>query len=137
MVLGDPFERATLFDRLAGAYAWSYWAAVILNFVVLQGLWFGTVRRNPIWLFLIGASVMTGMWFERYMLVVTTLYHDFLPSSWGWYIATFWDWALLAGTIGLFFFLFFLFVRFLPMISMFEVKEVLREEHVEARHADR
>lgn len=132
---GDPFERATLIDRFTGAYAWSYWSAVILNFVVLQGLWFEAVRRNPVLLFLIGASVTIGMWFERYMLVVTTLYHDFLPSSWGWYIATFWDWALLAGTIGLFFFLFFLFVRFLPMISMFEVKEVLREERVEARHA--
>lgn len=127
---GDPFERATLLDRLVGAYAWSYWGAVVLNFVVLQGLWFGAVRRNPMWLFLIGASVTIGMWFERYMLVVTTLYRSFLPSSWGWYIATFWDWALLAGTLGLFFFLFLLFIRFLPMISIFEMRTMLPEAEV-------
>lgn len=127
---GDIFERQTLIDRFTGEYAWSYWCAIFFNFVVLQALWFRRVRRSLLWLFLIGASVTIGMWFERYMLVVTTLYRDFMPSAWGYYIATFWDWSLLAGTIGFFFFCFFLFIRFLPMISMFEIKEVLQREHV-------
>jgi molybdopterin-containing oxidoreductase family membrane subunit len=129
----EAFERATLLDRFTGTYAWSYWGAVGFNFVALQALWIRRVRVSPVGLFAISLSITIGMWLERYMIVVTALYRDYLPSSWHTYTASAWEWSLFAGTLGLFFFLFFLFVRFLPMISMFEVTEVLREERKEMR----
>src|SRR5690348_15730612 len=104
----------------------------MFNFVVLQPLWFRTVRRTPWMLFGISTSVAIGMWLERYMILVTSLYRDFLVSSWNVYHATFWDWATYFGTIGLFFVPFLLMVRLLPVISIFETKEVLYEEQ-EAR----
>lgn len=131
----DIHETETLLSRLRGEYAWSFWLAVGLNFIPLQALWWRAVRLSPLLLFLISTSVAVGMWMERYMLLFTTLYRDFLPSSWGFYSATFWDWSLFAGTIGLFFFLFLLFVRFLPMISTFEVKELIHKGVTERRDA--
>lgn len=85
------------------------------------------MRRSPAILFGIGLSVTIDMWFERYMLVVTGLYRDYLVSSWGLYRAIFWEWALFFGMVGLFIFLFFLFVRFLPMISISEDKEAMHQ----------
>ena len=126
---GPEFE--TLLDRVSGPYAWSYWGAIIFNFIPLQFLWLKGVRRSPLPLFAIGLCVAIGMWLERYMLLVTSLYRDWLESSVGYYHATFWDWALYAGLIGLFLALFLLFVRFLPVISAFEVKA---EKAEEARH---
>ncbi len=120
---GDSFELNTLMDRLGGMYAWSYWGAVIANFVPLQLLWFARVRQHPIALGLIGLSVTIGMWLERYMLLVSSLYRDWLVSSWGSFHATFWDWSLFAGMIGVFLVPFLLFVRFLPVISVFEIRE--------------
>jgi molybdopterin-containing oxidoreductase family membrane subunit len=125
---GEKQEWATLLDRLAGDYAWSYWGAVIANFLPLQLLWFRSVRTNPVLLFLISLSVTIGMWFERYMLLVTSLYRDWLVSSWGEYHASFWEWSLFAGMIGVFLVPFLLFVRFLPVISAFEIKETIFEE---------
>ncbi|MBW8783186.1 MAG: polysulfide reductase NrfD [Novosphingobium sp.] len=122
-------ELATLGDRLHGQYAWSYWGAVILNFVPLQLLWSRAMRRNPWVLFAISLSVAIGMWMERFMLVVTSLYRDWLVSSYGHYTPSFWDWALYAGMGGVFLVPFLLFVRFLPVISAAETKE---EEHDEA-----
>lgn len=119
------FERATLEDRLVGRYAWSYWAAIACNVLAIQALWFRPVRRNPWALFAVSLIVAVGMWIERYMLQVTALYRDFLPSAWGFFAPTFWSLALFLGTIGLFLFLFMLFIRFLPVISIFEVEEVL------------
>ncbi|MCO6187786.1 NrfD/PsrC family molybdoenzyme membrane anchor subunit [Rhizobium sp. L1K21] len=130
---GEQQEMATMMDRFSGAYAWSYWGAVIANFVPLQLLWFAAIRRNPILLFLISLSVVVGMWFERYMLLVSSLYRDYLVSSWGEYHASFWEWSLYAGMIGVFLVPFLLFVRFLPMISAFEVNEVLSKEKEAAR----
>jgi molybdopterin-containing oxidoreductase family membrane subunit len=129
---GDPHELQTLHDRLAGPYAWSYWGAVILNFVPLQLLWLGRLRRNPIALFAVSLAVTVGMWLERYMLLFSTLFRDYLVSSWGPYRPSFWEWSLFAGSIGLFLTLFLLFVRMLPMISAFEIKEARFEER-EAR----
>lgn len=125
---GPGHEHETMLDRFAGAEAWSYWGAVILNFVPLQLLWLRRFRRRPAALFLIGLTVAVGMWLERYMLLVSSLSRDYLPSSFDEYDASFWEWSLFAGTIGLFLVLFLLFVRYLPMISVFEVKE--------AAHAD-
>ena len=104
------------------------------NFVPIQLLWFARFRRNPPLLFLVGLSVTIGMWFERYMLVVTGLYRDYLVSSWGEYHASFWEWSLFAGMIGVFLVPFLLFVRFVPMISAFEVNEMLTERE-EREHA--
>jgi Ni/Fe-hydrogenase subunit HybB-like protein len=130
---GDIYEQGTLLDRLSGDYAWSYWSAIAANFVPLQLLWWRRVRRNPVLLFLVGLSVSIGMWFERYMLLVTPLYRDYLVSSWGEYHANIWEWALFAGMLGVFLVPFLLFVRFLPVISAFEVKEALfTEQHSHA-----
>jgi molybdopterin-containing oxidoreductase family membrane subunit len=124
---GDAQELETLRDRLVGRYAWSYWGAVILNFLPIQLMWRGRFRRSPYVLFAVGLSVAIGMWMERYMLLVTSLYRDYLVSSWGPYHASIWEWTLYAGSIGLFLTPFLLFVRYLPMISAFEVKEALAE----------
>lgn len=129
---GIVHEIATVQDRFFGQYAWSYWGAVFFNFVPLQALWFRSVRRNPILLFLISTSVVIGMWLERYMILITSLYKDFLPSSFGEYHASFWDWSTYAGTLGLFLTPFLLFVRYLPSLSMSEDKEVLAAEKREA-----
>jgi molybdopterin-containing oxidoreductase family membrane subunit len=130
---GDPHELQTLSDRFFGQYWWSYWGAIFFNFVVLQPLWFRVARVTPWMLFTISTSVAVGMWLERYMILVTSLYRDFLVSSWGEYHATFWDWATYAGTIGLFFVPFLLLIRLLPVISIFEEKEVLHDERKELR----
>jgi molybdopterin-containing oxidoreductase family membrane subunit len=131
---GEKQEVGTLIDRMTGIYAYSYWGAVVLNFVPLQLLWFRRVRHNPLLLFLIALSATAGMWYERYMLLVTTLYKDYLVSSWGDYHASIWEWSLFVGMLGVFFAPFLLFVRFLPVISAFEVKEALRETG-DLRHA--
>jgi Ni/Fe-hydrogenase subunit HybB-like protein len=132
---GDIHDLQTLQDRLAGAYAWTYWGAVIFNFVFLQGLWWRAARRSPAGLFLIAASVVVGMWLERYMILVTSLYRDFLVSSWGAYTPTFWDWSTWLGTLGLFLVPFLLVIRVFPVISIFETKETLHEEQKELAHA--
>lgn len=131
---GDHRELGTLIDRLTGPNAWSYWGAVIANFVPLQLLWWRAARINPILLFAISFSVTIGMWFERYMLLVTTLYRDYLVSSWHSYFPSLWDWLLFAGMLGVFFTLFLLFVRLLPVISAFEIKEAMYEERKERGH---
>jgi molybdopterin-containing oxidoreductase family membrane subunit len=116
-------DLQTLFDRFGGPDAWSYWGAVVLNFVPLQLLWWRRVRTTPRLLFAVGLSATIGMWLERYMLVVTTLSRDWLESSAGRFVPSFWDWSLFAGMIGLFLTLFLLFIRFLPIVSAFEVEE--------------
>jgi Ni/Fe-hydrogenase subunit HybB-like protein len=119
----DKGDMLVLKDRLFGTYAWSYWGAWIFNFVPLQLLWLKRVRVNPLWLFLIGLSAATGMWMERYMLLVTTLYKTGLVSSFFAYTPSVWEWGTFIGSIGLFMTPFLLFVRFLPMISAFEINE--------------
>jgi Ni/Fe-hydrogenase subunit HybB-like protein len=93
-------------------------------------LWSGRIRKNNLAVFLIALSVNVGMWLERFIIVVTSLHRDFLPSSWGMYYPTIWDWATYFGTIGLFVMLFFLFVRLLPMISIFEMKQIVEKPEV-------
>ena len=98
--------------------------------VIPQFLWFPKVRSNVKALFCVSLVVLTGMWLERFIIVVTSLHRDFLPSSWGMYHPTFWDWSTYIGTLGLFFTLFFLFIRVLPMISISEVRTLLPEAEV-------
>jgi Ni/Fe-hydrogenase subunit HybB-like protein len=125
-----PFEEYAIWNRMTGPYAPLYWTLILCNLVVPQLLWMKRFRTNVIWLFLISLDVLVGMWLERYIIIVVSLSRDFLPSSWGFYWGTIWDWATYLGTIGLFFFLFFLFIRSLPMISIFEVRTLLPEAEV-------
>jgi molybdopterin-containing oxidoreductase family membrane subunit len=86
------------------------------------------VRSSPATLFVLSLVINVGMWLERFVIIAVSLHRDFLPSSWGMYYPTFWEWSLYIGTIGLFFSLLFIFIRLLPMISIFEVRELLTEE---------
>jgi Ni/Fe-hydrogenase subunit HybB-like protein len=122
---GDVFEEFMMGNRAFGPYGWAFWALMLFNVVIPQALWLRRVRTNVVLLFLVALSVNLGMWFERFVIVITSLHRDFVPSSWGLYAPTFWDWATFAGTIGLFFTLLFLFIRFLPMISISEVRELV------------
>jgi molybdopterin-containing oxidoreductase family membrane subunit len=98
---------------------------IICNVVVPQVFWFKTLRRSLPVLFIASILINVGMWFERFVIVVSTLASDFLPANWSYYRPTFWDISTFVGTFGLFFTLFLLFVRFVPMIAMSEVKAVL------------
>jgi len=131
---GSQYELFAFVNRATGPYASAYWTMVICNVVIPQVLWFQKVRHNIPALFIISIFVNIGMWFERYVIVIT-LTRDFLPSSWGHYSPTFWDVAALLGSFGLFFTLFSLFVRFLPMIAIAEVKTVIPEADPHAEEA--
>jgi molybdopterin-containing oxidoreductase family membrane subunit len=122
---GNPYESFTFVNRAFGPYAWAYWIMVTCNVVSPQLFWFKKCRTHLGILFVISIFVNIGMWFERFVITVTSLHRDFLPSSWGYYTPTLWDFAGLAGSFGLFLTLFCLFVRFLPMVAMAEVKTVL------------
>ncbi|MBI2930692.1 MAG: polysulfide reductase NrfD [Planctomycetes bacterium] len=122
---GNEAERFMMINRMIGPYAPAFWATIACNGLAILALWFPRVRRNVPALFGIALLVLVGMWLERFFIVLTSLHRDFLPSSWGMYYPTIWDWATFAGTIGLFFTLLFLFIRFLPLISMFEVRALV------------
>jgi molybdopterin-containing oxidoreductase family membrane subunit len=128
---GDKYEMFVPWNRATGPYAMAYLALILCNVVIPQALWFRTVRSNVHALFVIAIIVNVGMWLERFVIVVTSLHRDFLPSSWGNYSPTAWDWSTYIGTIGLFLTLLFLFVRFLPMISIAEMRAILPEAKVD------
>ena len=124
---GNPYEQSMMWNRMTGPYAPFYWALMFCNILTPQALWFRRVRSKPAALFVIAIIVSVGMWLERFVIIVTSLHRDFLPSSWGMYAGTFWDWSLFIGTIGFFLALLFLFIRFLPMISIFEMRALVPE----------
>ena len=128
----NPNEAYMMYNRATGPYAPYYWLLLICNGLVPQLLWSPRLRASVPLLFVISLVVSLGMWLERYIIVVTTLHRDFLPSSWGMYSGTIWDWATFVGTIGLFLSLLFLFIRVLPMISIFEMRELVHEERKES-----
>jgi molybdopterin-containing oxidoreductase family membrane subunit len=121
----STWEGFMISNRVTGPYWWAYAALIFCNGVVPQALWLKRVRTNIPLLFLISLVVNTGMWLERYVIIVSSLNRDFLPSSWGMYAGTIWDWATYVGTIGLFAWLIFLFLRFVPMISIFEMRTIV------------
>ncbi len=125
---GSGFEQYTILNRMKGPYAPYYWALILCNVVATQALWLRRVRSSVALLFVISIIVNIGMWLERFVIVVTSLHRDFMPSSWGMYYPTFWDWATYIGSIGLFLTLLFLFIRFLPMISIFEMRTLVPSE---------
>jgi Ni/Fe-hydrogenase subunit HybB-like protein len=132
---GSTLERFMIWNRMFGSYGWTYWALLFCNLVTPQLMWFKRFRTSVPWLFAVAMVVNVGMWLERFVIVVTSLHRDFLPSSWGMYSPTFWDWATFLGTIGLFLTLFFLFIRFLPAISIFEMRTILPEAKLEEEEA--
>jgi molybdopterin-containing oxidoreductase family membrane subunit len=122
---GDIFEQYLMINRTMGPYGWIYWALMFFNILVPQALWSRRVRTNLVPLFFVALAVNIGMWIERFVIVITSLHRDFVPSSWGMFTPTVWDWATFAGSIGLFLTLLFLFIRFLPMVSIFEIRELV------------
>jgi molybdopterin-containing oxidoreductase family membrane subunit len=122
---GNPYEQFAFFNRALGPYAWAYWIMVSCNVAVPQLFWFKRVRTTPWLMWLLAAAVNVGMWFERFVIIVTSLSRDFLPSSWRYFVPTWVDIGMLIGSFGLFFTLFLLFCRYLPMVAMAEVKQVL------------
>ncbi|HSP13582.1 MAG TPA: quinol:electron acceptor oxidoreductase subunit ActD [Thermoanaerobaculia bacterium] len=138
MYSGNPYERYVFINRALGPFAWGYWTMVACNVVIPQLYWFRRVRRNLAGVFVISIFVNIGMWFERFIIIVTSLHRDYLPSSWAMYRPTIIEILTLAGTFGLFFTAFLLFCRFLPMIAMAEVKGVLhRPEDEQLKRAVR
>ncbi|MCA9523391.1 MAG: polysulfide reductase NrfD [Myxococcales bacterium] len=136
---GNQFEQFTFISRMFGPYSWAYWTMVSCNVFIPQLLWFRKIRTNVKVLFVISIFVNIGMWFERFVIVATSLTRDFLPSSWAYYSPTIWDVAALVGSFGLFFTLFLLFLRFLPMIAVAEIKGVLPQanpHHGHTPHAE-
>ncbi len=127
---GNQYESFMILNRMTGPYRIQYWLLITCNVLTPQLLWFKRVRASVPLLFVISLVVNLGMWLERYIIVVTSLHRDFLPSSWGMYAGTVWDWATFIGTLGLFASLLFLFVRFLPMISIFEMRTLVPEAEV-------
>ena len=122
---GNPTERFVFVNRALGPYAWAYWTMIGCNVVAPQLLWWRKARTTPLVLFVVALAVNVGMWFERFVIIVTSLSRDFLPSSWGMFKPTFVDLLTLAGSFGLFLCLFLLFFRFGPMFAMAEVKSVM------------
>jgi Ni/Fe-hydrogenase subunit HybB-like protein len=128
---GNIYERFMIYNRMTGPYAWFYWLLILCNVLAPQLIWFKRFRTNLVVLFLMSIVVSVGMWLERFVIIVTSLHRDFLPSSWAMYSPTGWDFSMFLGTIGLFFALLFLFIRFLPIISIFEMRTILPEAEVE------
>jgi Ni/Fe-hydrogenase subunit HybB-like protein len=126
----DIFEQYMMMNRIFGPYGWMYWLLILFNILIPQLLWIPKITTNVAALFLIAISVNIGMWLERYVIVVVSLHRDFMPSAWGMYSGTIVDYAVLAGSIGLFVCLMFLFIRVLPMISIFEMRELVHDENV-------
>jgi molybdopterin-containing oxidoreductase family membrane subunit len=124
---GDEYEIAMTTDRWTGAYAPMYWAMMTCNVLVPQVLWWRRARRSAVLLFALSLVVNAGMWMERVTIVVQSLHKDFLPSSWGIFIPTVWDWIFLVGSISTFAWLFLVFIRVLPAISISEMRELVRE----------
>jgi molybdopterin-containing oxidoreductase family membrane subunit len=122
---GNPIEQFTFINRAFGPYAWAYWIMVSCNVIFPQLFWFKKIRRNIIPMMIIGVLVNVGMWFERFVIIVSSLSRDFLPSSWQYFKPTLVDMGILIGSFGLFFTLLFIFIKTLPIISIAEVKSVL------------
>lgn len=123
---GVEYERYAFINRSTGPYWWAYWSMMTCNVITPQLFWFKKLRRNLTFVFIITIFVNIGMWFERFVIIVTSLHRDYLPSSWAMYSPTWVEISTFAGTFGLFFTAFFLFAKFLPVIAIAEVKSVLK-----------
>jgi molybdopterin-containing oxidoreductase family membrane subunit len=131
---GSPYEAYMMQNRMTGPYASLYWSLIAINAAMIQLFWFRRVRDNVTLLFFLSLLVNVGMWLERFIIIVTSLHRDFLPSSWDMYAPTRWDFAMFTGTIGLFLSLFFLFIRFLPALAIFEMRTIVPEAKLQTEH---
>jgi len=131
---GNPYEQFVFINRATGPYAWAYWTMVVCNVVIPQVFWFRWARTTPWLMWLVAIGVNIGMWFERFVIIVTSLSRDYLPSSWQMFVPTWVDLGMLAGSFGLFFTCFLLFCRYLPMVAMAEVKQILPGAHGAEKH---
>jgi Ni/Fe-hydrogenase subunit HybB-like protein len=131
----SEFEGFMIKNRIwTGPYWWCYALLLVTNIIIPQILWSKRARHNTLILFAVSLVVSVGMWLERFVIIVTSLHRDFLPSSWAMYRPTIFDWTMFVGTIGLFFMLLFLFIRFLPIISIFEMRTILPQAAVKEEH---
>jgi molybdopterin-containing oxidoreductase family membrane subunit len=130
----NPYEGYMMYNRMTGPYAPYYWSLIAINACMIQLFWFKRIRENIAVMFILSLFVNVGMWLERFIIIVTSLHRDFLPSSWAMYYPTRWDFAMFFGTIGLFLTLFFLFIRFVPMISIFEMRTIVPEAKLKESH---
>jgi molybdopterin-containing oxidoreductase family membrane subunit len=127
---GSTYERFMIHNRWFGPYAPFYWMLILMNILTPQVLWWPKIRASTSWLFAISLVILTGMWLERFVIIITSLHRDFLPSSWGHYVGTRWDWAVYLGTIGFFTSAMYIFIRIVPAISIFEMRMLLPEAKV-------
>ena len=123
---GNQYEKYVFMNRATGPYWWAYWTMVTCNVISPHFLWFKKIRTNLVAVFILSIVVNIGMWFERFVIIVTSIHRDFLPSSWAMYSPTMIEVITFLGSFGLFFTMFLLFVRFLPAINIVEVKTVLK-----------
>ena len=133
---GNEYETFAFVNRMTGPYAWAYWSMITCNVVTPQIFWKKSWRTNTTILFIASIFVNIGMWFERFVITVSSLHRDMLPSSWEYFRPTFWDVSTYVGSFGLFLTLFCLFVKFLPVVAMAEVKSVMpqADPHYEGYH---
>jgi len=128
---GNPIEKNYFMNRCFGPYWWAEWIILSCNFVIPQVFWSKKIRRNILAMFIVSIFVNIGMWFERFVITVPSLHHDFLPVNWGMFEFTFFDIGAIVGSFGMFFTLFLIYIRVFPAISIAEIKPVLtvgREE---------
>jgi molybdopterin-containing oxidoreductase family membrane subunit len=123
---GMEYEQYAFANRMSGPYWWAYWSMMFCNLVSPQVFWFRWARTTPWFIFMISIVVNVGMWFERFVIIVTSLHRDYLPSSWVMYTASWTEIGIFLGTFGLFFTCFFLFSKYLPVINMSELKTILK-----------
>jgi len=131
---GNEFEKYMMLNRMFGPYGWSYWALITCNGIIPQLLWIKRVRLHTVTLWCITIVINIGMWLERFVIIATSLHRDFVPSSWGMYSPTLWDWSMFIGTIGFFGFNMCMFIRFVPIIAAFELRELLHKKKAHAHH---
>ncbi|MBW3468943.1 NrfD/PsrC family molybdoenzyme membrane anchor subunit [Arthrospiribacter ruber] len=123
---GVEAEQYAFVNRAFGPYWWAYWAMMTCNVISPQLFWFKKIRTSIVLTFILSLVVNIGMWFERFVIIVTSLHRDFLPSSWAMFYPTWADVGVYLFTFGLFFTLFFLFAKFFPVINMFEIKSIIK-----------
>jgi molybdopterin-containing oxidoreductase family membrane subunit len=133
---GNIYERFTFYNRAFGWYAWSTWIMIFCNAIAPQILWSKKMRTNLVVVFICAVFANIGMWFERFVIIVTSLSRDFLPSSWWLFKPTWVDIGMLIGSFGLFFTLFLLFCRFLPVVALAEVKSIMPAAHAHPEEQD-
>jgi hypothetical protein len=123
---GVEYESYAFINRFSGPYAWAYWSMMTCNVFSPQLMWFKKLRRSLLFTFIISIVVNIGMWFERFVIIVTSIHRDYLPSSWSMFYPTAIDIGIYIGTIGLFFVFFLLFARFFPVLPIAELKTILK-----------